>query len=312
MKTQFSAAARAAMGSEPTSDAYRHAFEQLTPELERIAYAYALDRLHGRHLAEDATQGALLTAWRVLPQLRDPEALSSWFRRVVWTQCSLLRRKRTPQLVAMDEVLNAPATGPDPHEAAERRELRDRVLRAVDRLPEHEGVAVSMFYIEGRSQKQVADALSITPTAVSTRLHSARRRLRERMAAVPSTPASAAAIEYGVSHARVFVSDFARAREFYVDTLGMSPAHEDGESWMLFDTGGADLLVETGPPASVGRIAGISLTVPDIEAAYDTLTARGVDFTGPPQRQFWGGVRTDFHDPDGNQLTLVGWDTDST
>jgi uncharacterized glyoxalase superfamily protein PhnB len=58
--------------------------------------------------------------------------------------------------------------------------------------------------------------------------------------------------------------------------------------------------------ALVGRFVGVSLPVPDILAAYETLAARGVDFVGPPEKQPWGSVLAHLRDPDGNILTLLG------
>ena len=113
-------------------------------------------------------------------------------------------------------------------------------------------------------------------------------------------------MEFSVSHARVFVGDYARARAFYVDTLGLHPDGDDGAYWMLFRTDGAALLIETNDdPRTVGRVSGVSLAVKDIVATYETLVGRGVRFTGPPEAQFWGGIRTDFYDADGNLISLV-------
>jgi predicted enzyme related to lactoylglutathione lyase len=55
-----------------------------------------------------------------------------------------------------------------------------------------------------------------------------------------------------------------------------------------------------------GRFTGITLTVPDVEAAHRSLTSKGVRFSGPPARQPWGGMMTSFFDPDGNEISLLG------
>jgi predicted enzyme related to lactoylglutathione lyase len=58
--------------------------------------------------------------------------------------------------------------------------------------------------------------------------------------------------------------------------------------------------------ALVGRFLGVSLAVADIQATYEQLFARGVDFLAPPEPMPWGGVLAHFRDPDGNVLSLVG------
>jgi len=110
-----------------------------------------------------------------------------------------------------------------------------------------------------------------------------------------------------VSAVRVFVSDVARARDFYERTLGLALR---GDA-LLFDTGTCTLIVEACDPdeeegrALIGRFTAVSFDVSDIEAAFATLAGRGVRFDGPPETQAWGSRFAHFHDPDGNVLTLV-------
>jgi RNA polymerase sigma-70 factor (ECF subfamily) len=53
------------------------------------------------------------------------------------------------------------------------------VLRALAELPDDLAHAIQLYYWEGLEIREIADATDSTPTAVSTRLHRARRRLRE-------------------------------------------------------------------------------------------------------------------------------------
>ena len=55
----------------------------------------------------------------------------------------------------------------------------------------------------------------------------------------------------------------------------------------------------------VGRFVGLSFPVSDIAEIYRKLQGKGVEFTHPPVRQFWGGLMIHFRDPDGNILTLL-------
>jgi catechol 2,3-dioxygenase-like lactoylglutathione lyase family enzyme len=111
---------------------------------------------------------------------------------------------------------------------------------------------------------------------------------------------------------RLFVDDLAAARAFYVDVLGLPIVWEAGEIGALgLDAGGPQLIVETedpeGPNAGlIGRFAGVSLQVDDIDETYRALSDRGVAFDGPPERQVWGGTLAHFRDPAGNVLTLLG------
>ncbi len=116
-----------------------------------------------------------------------------------------------------------------------------------------------------------------------------------------------------LSAARVFVRDIVAARRFYVEILGL-PIKADGTQYgyCVFRSGGTDLVIEAvaddAPEedrALVGRFTGLSFKVQDASAKHKELQALGVPFTGPPEKQFWGGVLATFQDPSGNGLQLV-------
>jgi predicted enzyme related to lactoylglutathione lyase len=118
--------------------------------------------------------------------------------------------------------------------------------------------------------------------------------------------------EYKLAYVRVFVSDFERAVRFYSETLGMTPGFRSDEMrWCQFETGEAALAIEGADPDDEddefqpGFLA-ISLQVEDIQAVYEDLVAKGVEFLGPPERMPWGRTLAHFKDPDGNVLTLLG------
>jgi catechol 2,3-dioxygenase-like lactoylglutathione lyase family enzyme len=112
---------------------------------------------------------------------------------------------------------------------------------------------------------------------------------------------------------RIFVRDIAAARDFYSNQLGL-PLASDGSrhGFCVFAAGGADLIVEVvGDDAPqddqvlVGRFTGVSLEVDDAHETHRRLTAAGVEFTGEPEKQFWGGILATFRDPAGNELQIV-------
>jgi catechol 2,3-dioxygenase-like lactoylglutathione lyase family enzyme len=109
---------------------------------------------------------------------------------------------------------------------------------------------------------------------------------------------------------RIFVDDLDRARHFYRDIRELHEKSARPE-WAVFDVDGKDVVVEALAPNDaerdlVGRFLAVSFTVDDIEAAYRKLSARGVSFPQPPEKQAWGGTLAFPRDPDGNVLTLAG------
>jgi catechol 2,3-dioxygenase-like lactoylglutathione lyase family enzyme len=113
--------------------------------------------------------------------------------------------------------------------------------------------------------------------------------------------------------ARIFVRDLADASRFYEEILGL-PLKADGreQGFCVFDAGSMNLVVERveeDAPAEdrvlVGRFTGLSFDVADIQSKYTELSSLGVDFSGLPERQQWGGILATLRDPAGNELQLV-------
>ncbi len=103
------------------------------------------------------------------------------------------------------------------------------------------------------------------------------------------------------------VTDLARSQAFYGETLGL-PQVSGQEGWPEFQLG-ENVSLYLIDPTNIGQefggphTASIALRVADVEAARQTLEAKGVEFAGDT---FDTGVchMAFFADPDGNQLML--------
>jgi RNA polymerase sigma factor (sigma-70 family) len=160
----------------------RHeAFGELVRRFQDMAYGYALGMLGDSDLAEDVAQEAFLTAYQKLGQLREPKAFPGWLRRIVFTQCNRVTRRRHVSLQSFENMADLPSGYPGPPAVIESEELKEQVLAAIQTLPEQQRLAVVLVYIDGYSQKEVAEFLEIPVTALKKRLQRARSHLRERM-----------------------------------------------------------------------------------------------------------------------------------
>lgn len=157
------------------------AYSTLVKRFQDMAYGYSFSMLGDFHLAQDATQEAFVDAYRNLSQLRDPAAFAGWFRRIVFKHCDRFLRGRRFSTVPVDEASRIVSELPGPAEIAELNQMKDEILGAIRALPEHERTATSLYYINGYSQKQIAAFLQVPEKTVKSRLHSSRKRLKERM-----------------------------------------------------------------------------------------------------------------------------------
>lgn len=121
--------------------------------------------------AADAVQDALLSAWRGLPQLRDPEAFPAWFRQHVVR--AAIRASRTRRRVTELDV-EMPDGADDLDRAVARRTLR----RAFDRLEPDDRLLLTLHQFWGLPIAETASHLRIPEGTVKSRIHAAMDRLR--------------------------------------------------------------------------------------------------------------------------------------
>ena len=107
---------------------------------------------------------------------------------------------------------------------------------------------------------------------------------------------------------RIPCKDLAESEIYYTHKLGLTKkfgSPEDG--YVGFSLENIDVLIELEERGEFecGRFLGFSLVVDDIDTVYKNYMEKGITFTGPPQRQFWGGVMTHIVDCSGNSFSLV-------
>jgi catechol 2,3-dioxygenase-like lactoylglutathione lyase family enzyme len=114
----------------------------------------------------------------------------------------------------------------------------------------------------------------------------------------------------GVQVLSLPVSDQDRARDFYVDVLGLELLRDaemqPGLRWVQVAPRGGDTtitLVTWFDTMPAGSSQGLVLETDDLEADIERLRASGVELPGGIQQQPWGRFVT-FSDPDGNGLVL--------
>lgn len=157
------------------------AFDTIVRRFQDMAVGYAYSILGDFHLAEDAAQEAFIRAYCDLSKLRQPEAFSAWFRKIIFKHCDRLTRGKSLGTVPLEEAVEMPSKDKDPAEAVEEREMKKLVLKSVKSLPQKERMVTVLFYISGYSHQEIAEFLGLPLTTVNHRLRSSRKHLKEKM-----------------------------------------------------------------------------------------------------------------------------------
>lgn len=165
----------------------REAFGLLVNQTSDRLYAIASRILRDTDLAEDALQGALITAWRQLPTLRDPDRFEAWVRRLLVHACYAEARRRR-RWAANVRVL--PVDGPAAPNELLSIDDRDALDRAFRRLTIEQRAVFVLHHHVGLPLVDVAETLGIPAGTARSRLHYATRMLRAAVEAdlAPATP----------------------------------------------------------------------------------------------------------------------------
>jgi RNA polymerase sigma-70 factor (ECF subfamily) len=157
----------------------REAFSVLAGGAVDRLYAIARLILRDAELAEDATQDALVRAWRDLPTLRDVERFDAWLYRIVVRACADIGRHRRRAGVEFTILTVEPSESDRTGELADR----DQIERGLRRLSEAQRTILILHYYVGLSPSEAADALEIPLGTAKSRLHYAIEALRAAIAA---------------------------------------------------------------------------------------------------------------------------------
>ncbi len=145
--------------------------------------------LRDSDLARDAVQEALVSAWRNLPGLRDPERFDAWLHRLTVTRCIDMGRRRRRRVIEVELTPFDDAPLPDASASVADRDLIDRALHQLE--PEQRAVVVLRYYLQ-LTLPEVAEALGIPLGTAKSRLHRALTQMRVDFQ--PDGPRSASSV----------------------------------------------------------------------------------------------------------------------
>lgn len=150
------------------------AFEELVGRHHEAIFNLAFRMLLESDEAEGVTQTVFVKVYEKLADYDSSHLFFSWVYRIAVNE-SIDRIRRRKKQVALDPEMVSGA--PTPEEGHERRELIERVDRAVNTLPPELRVVIVMRHFEDLSYREMGYVLGIPEKTVKSRLYSARRRL---------------------------------------------------------------------------------------------------------------------------------------
>lgn len=164
------------------------AFSELARLSIRKLYAVARLILRDTSRAEDATQDALVAAWRDLAGLRDPDRFEAWLHRLLVRECYREAHRERRRAHVEGLVTSVTETAGPAHLSA----LRDELERGFTRLDVEQRTALVLHHYLGYSFPEIGDALGIPVGTAKSRVHRATLAMRSALQAdarLPNLPA---------------------------------------------------------------------------------------------------------------------------
>lgn len=184
------------MNAFPTEDADRHLdFDALVAKYEKKIFNVIYRFIGDYEEATDLTQETFISAYRHFDRFRGDSKVFTWLYQIARNLCINRVRQRDRQKALKLESLDQPRDHEDeetatreiadwthsPQTVLEDKELRQRILAAIDSLPPDYKEVVVLREFQNMSYNEIVEATGLTLENVKTRLSRARGMLRRKL-----------------------------------------------------------------------------------------------------------------------------------
>ena len=126
--------------------------------------------------AKDIAQDSWTTIINKIDKLKEPKQFKYWAYRIVCNKSTdwlRLKSKNQKQTIGYQHEIES-----DDKDYSENEQLKQALLKAINKLPINQKAVVRLFYIESYSLKQISDLQHISVGTAKSRLFHAREKLK--------------------------------------------------------------------------------------------------------------------------------------
>jgi RNA polymerase sigma-70 factor (ECF subfamily) len=179
---------------ERAQEGDREAFQTLVERYQEKVYSICYGKVKDEQDAKDVSQDVFIKVFRYIENFNQESSFYTWLYRIaVNTSIDFLRKRsrrkevdyddtiQTDEDVEGGELLMPSKLGIDPDKELGRKELREKMLEALDSLSDKHRTILTLREVEGLSYKEMADVLEISKGTVMSRLYHARQYFQEAL-----------------------------------------------------------------------------------------------------------------------------------
>jgi RNA polymerase sigma-70 factor (ECF subfamily) len=173
-------------------DGDREAFQELVERYQRKVYSICYGMLKDKDDSYDVSQEVFIKVYRYLENFNRDSSFYTWLYRITVNKCIdfIRKRDRRSEVDYNDEIKRDREVGGDdnimpsklgiqPDKVYGRKELRDKMLEALETLSDKHRTILILREVEGLSYDEMADVLDISKGTVMSRLYHARRYFQD-------------------------------------------------------------------------------------------------------------------------------------
>lgn len=167
----------------------RDAFRQLVEKYQRRVYSISYGMLKNADDSMDVSQEVFVKVYRYLEKFNFQSTFYTWLYRITVNMCiDHIRKNKRVKNVEYDDGISREdgdehtlpsRLGLNPDKVYGRKELREKMLEALDALGEKHRTILILREVDGLSYEEIADVLNISKGTVMSRLFHARRNFQE-------------------------------------------------------------------------------------------------------------------------------------
>ena len=169
------------------------AFKELVERYQRKVYSICYGMLKDQESSLDVSQEVFIKVYRYLEKFNRESSFYTWLYRITVNMCiDYIRKNSKVQRVEYDDRLSHDSSdiegeehilpsrlGIHPDKVYGRKELREKMLEALESLSEKHRTILILREVEGLSYEEIAEVLNISKGTVMSQLFHARRYFQE-------------------------------------------------------------------------------------------------------------------------------------
>ncbi len=167
----------------------REAFSALVDRYQQPVFNVCYRMLHNREDADDAAQEAFLKAYRGLARYDEQRNFKTWLLSIAAHHCIDRLRRRRFRWVSIEALGGLGSAAEGPESALEHRQQSQQIGEALMQLGSLDRAVVVLRYWHELSHQEIGETLSLTSSAVKSRLHRAKRQLAAHYRSIPEQSA---------------------------------------------------------------------------------------------------------------------------